>query len=84
MVRTSTGPAEKSKPEVATKTAADEHKSVKPSDIDDATWDQIESMARSQRTTTGEVIKRAVINQYGNAPATGAYHSGSETDPSLA
>lgn len=84
MVRTSKGPAEKSKPEKATKaeSPASKQESVRPSDIDDATWAQIESMARSQQSTTGEVIRRAIVNQYGQAPSEGTYHSGMENDPS--
>lgn len=85
MVRTSKGPAEKSEPKQAhekgEKTAADKAQSDRPSDIDDATWGQIESMARSQRTTPGEVIKRAIVAQFGVAQPQGAYHSGMDTDP---
>lgn len=81
MVRTTKGAAEKSKPDKAAKTPADKHESVRPSDIDEATWAQIESMARSQSTTTGQVIKRAIVAQYGVAQPIGAYHSGMSTDP---
>lgn len=87
MVRTSKGPAEKSELQQAHekgKAPADSQQSVRPSDIDDATWGQIQSLARSQQTTTGEVIKRAIVAQFGAAPGDGAYHSGMENDPSRA
>lgn len=84
MVRSTKGPAEKSKPEKAEDNPADDATMARPKDIDDTTWAQIESMARSQRTTTAEVIKRAIVAQYGAAPVAGAYHSGSKTDPTLA
>ncbi len=88
MVRTTKGPAEKSEPEKAFEKGEDAPAAkatmTKPKDLDDATWSQIESMARSQNTTTSEVIRRAIVNQYGQANPTGALHSGQETDPSLA
>ena len=84
MVRTSKGPAEKSEPKKASaaESPATAEATPKPADLDDATWGQIESMARSQQTTTSEVIRRAIVNTYGQAPATGALHSGMSTDPS--
>jgi hypothetical protein len=84
MVRTTKGPAEKSEPKLATaKSPADKPVMTRPSDLDDATWDQIQMLARNQGTTTGAVIKRAIVNQFGAAPTTGAYHSGSPSDPSI-
>lgn len=88
MVRTSKGPAEKSEPKKAFEKAQDAPAAkatmTKPPDLDDDTWSQIESMARSQNTTTSEVIRRAIVNQYGQVNPTGALHSGQKTDPSLA
>jgi len=85
MVQTTKGPAEKSEPKkAAQRSPADAEKMARPSDLDDATWDQITSLARSQQSTTGEVIRRAIENQYGAPAPTGAYHSGMDTDPSLA
>jgi hypothetical protein len=84
VVRTSKGPAEKSKAKTATHSPADAEKTLRPADLDDATWDQIQSLARSQGTTTTAVIKRAIVNQFGAASPTGAYHSGMENDPSKA
>lgn len=88
MVRTSKGPAEKSEPKKAHEKGetapAEKAQMGRPSDFDEATWAQIESLARSQNTTTSEVIRRAVVNQFGQAPATGAMHSGQKTDPTLA
>lgn len=82
MVRTSKGPAEKSKPDKAVDDApAVKQENVRPGDIDDATWDQIQSLARSQQTTTGQVIKRAIVAQFGVAQPQGALHSGMPTDP---
>lgn len=83
MVRTTKGPAEKSKPDKAGKESpAEKPEMARPNDIDDATWGRIESMARSQQTTTGTVIRRAIENQYGVAPTEGVYHSGMDNDPS--
>lgn len=90
MVRTTTGPAEKSAKtpgaDAGEKLAPDkESKAIhKNADLDDATWGQIESMARSQNSTPADVIKRAITAQYGEPAPTGAYHSGIEgNDPTL-
>jgi hypothetical protein len=84
VVRTTKGKAEKSAPKTAVKAPADTEQMARPADLDDATWDQIQSLARSQGTTTAAVIKRAIVNQFGAAAPTGAYHSGLENDPSKA
>lgn len=81
MVRTTKGPAEKSKP----KKAAEEPTPVdtraeRLADLDDETWDRVVAMGRSQQIDPVEVIRRAIVQTYGSATVTGAYHSGDRTD----
>lgn len=77
MVRTSKGPAEKSKPDKAPEkaTAADK-KMERALDLDDATWDRIVAMGRSQQIDPAEVVRRAIEQVYGVENTTTAYHSG--------
>lgn len=84
MVRTSKGPAEKSKPAHAPdKPTAEDKKMERSLDVDDATWDRIAAMATSQSIEPAEVVRRAITQVYGSEQPTGAYHSGMGTDPSL-
>lgn len=90
MVRTTTGPAEKkaqtqTDPNATKPLASDKDSNAvhRAADLDDATWGQIESMARSQNSTPADVIKRAITAQYGEPAQAGAYHSGMDNDPTL-
>lgn len=82
MVRTTKGPGEKSKPKkVGAKAPAEKEQMARPADLDDATWDQVQALARNQQTTTGEVIRRAIIAAFGQAQPQGAINSGLPSDP---
>lgn len=76
MVRTTKGPAEHSKPEKAPEkpTAADK-RMERALDLDDATWDRIVSMARSQQIDPSEAVRRAIVQAYGEAPTTSTINS---------
>jgi predicted DNA-binding ribbon-helix-helix protein len=78
MVRTSQGPAEKSKPDkgVDTKPSAETKKMERSLDLDDETWDRIESMARSQSIQPAEAVRRAITSMYGSAPVTEGFNTG--------
>jgi hypothetical protein len=86
MVRTSKGPAEKSVKTPGadagtTQTDGDDRTIRNNADLDDATWGQVEAMARSQNSSPADVIRRALTNQYGEPQPTGGYHSGMDNDP---
>ena len=81
MVRTTTGPAEKSKPDDAEpQLTAEDRKLQKALDLDDATWDRLQQMATSQQTSPSDVVRRAIESQYGGgswspASASEAYNA---------
>lgn len=78
MVRTSTGPAERSKPEKADeKPSAADKRMEKALDLDDATWDRIVQVARSQQVDPAEAVRRAITMAYGAGPTTETFNSGS-------
>lgn len=78
MVRTSTGPAEKSKPAkgVAAKPTAEDRKMERALDLDDATWDRVEALAQSQQIEPAEVVRRAIVQAFGEGPITSAFNAG--------
>jgi hypothetical protein len=81
MVRTTTGPAEKSTTKQDTtqpKPTADDKKFEKLADLDDETWDRVETLARSQGTTPSEVIRRAIVQTFGETQTATAFNSGTE------
>lgn len=68
MVRTTTGPAEKSKPKADEPTlSAEDRKVQKALDLDDETWGRLQQMATSQQTTPSEVVRRAIETQFGGS-----------------
>lgn len=77
MVRTSTGVAERSKPETAPEklTAADK-RMARELDLDDATWGRIVEMGKSQQIDPAEVVRRAITQVYGSDHTTEAFNSG--------
>jgi len=78
MVRTSKGPAERSKPRVAAeKPTSDDAQTKQVNDIDPEVWARIVEMGKSQQIDPSEVVRRAIAQVYGDPPTTGpAYHSG--------
>ncbi len=84
MVRTTTGPAEKSAKTPGAdagkqKSSRTELSIQRNADLDDATWDRIEAMALSQNSTPADVVNRALTQAYGQAPTTTGFNSGLDT-----
>lgn len=79
MVRTTTGPAEKSttkRDEAPEKPTAADRRMEKALDLDDETWDRIVQMGRSQSIDPAEVVRRSIVQSYGTAPVAAGYHTG--------
>lgn len=77
MVRTSTGVAEKSQPKTAPeKPSAEDRRMERVLDLDDATWDRIVMMGKSQQLDPAEVVRRAITQIYGEDQPTETFNSG--------
>jgi hypothetical protein len=78
MVRTTKGGVapKKSATKAAPDSPAEEPQTGRLADLDDETWDRIQSMARSQGTTPSEVVRRAIVQTYGEPQTASAVNSG--------
>ena len=85
MVRTTTGPAETSKPKTAAEKPTAQDKQVQSvNQIDPDVWARIVEMGKSQQIDPSEVVRRAIAQVYGEPATTGSgYHSGMADDPAL-
>lgn len=85
MVRTSHGPAERSKPQTAAeKPTAKDRQAQSANQIDPDVWSRIVEMGKSQQIDPSEVVRRAIAQVYGEPATTGSgYHSGMPGDPAL-
>ena len=80
MVRTSKGPAERSKPKVAPEKATTKDKQVaQVNQVDDETWARIVEMGKSQQIDPSEVVRRAITQVYGEPATTTGFNTGLDT-----
>ncbi len=67
MVRTSKGPAERSKEDntAPSPETAEDREIERNLELDDETWTRLEQVATNQQTTPSEVVRRAIDQSYG-------------------
>jgi hypothetical protein len=85
MVRTTTGPAEhgKTREVKEAKPTSEDRQMERISDLDDETWNRIESLAKSQSITPAEVVRRALTQTFGAQPTTEGFNTGVDTSANM-
>lgn len=82
MVQTTTGPANAPQStKAAPKNTAEDRRTEKAIDLDDAEWENLVRAANARSLTPTEAVRLAIRQEYGDAPFTGpTHHSGNVPD----